>query len=85
MCAGSTWQTAFFTGNYQSRARRWPAMCGVVAPEALAQAPWPSWLPRGPLLVIPHNLFAIDSAAPATYLRLRIYPDGGVARLRAYG
>ena len=79
-------ETAFFTGNYpESCAIDACDVPGVVAPEALAQAPWRELLPRGPLRGDTHNLFAIDSAAPATYLRLRIYPDGGVARLRAYG
>jgi allantoicase len=79
-------ETAFFTGNY-------PESCAidacdvrdVVAPEALAQARWRELLPRATLRGDTHNLFAIESAPPATYLRLRIYPDGGVARLRAHG
>jgi allantoicase len=32
-----------------------------------------------------HNVFAIDSAPRASHLRLRIFPVGGVARLRVYG
>ena len=31
------------------------------------------------------NFFAIDDRRPWTHLRLNIYPDGGVARLRVYG
>lgn len=32
-----------------------------------------------------HNVFAIDNKTAWTHLRLRIFPDGGVARLRVYG
>jgi allantoicase len=31
------------------------------------------------------NFFATDDRRPWTHLRLNIYPDGGVARLRVYG
>src|SRR5688572_31104573 len=31
------------------------------------------------------NNFAIDSAQRATHVRLKIFPDGGVARLRMFG
>ena len=31
------------------------------------------------------NLFAIESPYAFTHLRLHIYPDGGVARLRVHG
>lgn len=32
-----------------------------------------------------HNYFEIDSSETWTHLRLNIYPDGGIARLRVYG
>jgi len=78
--------TAFFTGNY-------PASCAIDAcdgpspttPDALAHASWRELLPRTVLAGGTHNLFAVDSATKATHLRLRIFPDGGVARLRVYG
>src|SRR5690606_21401319 len=31
------------------------------------------------------NLFTVDATETFTHVRLRIYPDGGVARLRVYG
>ena len=78
--------TAFFTGNY-------PETCaidacdlpGLPSLDALAQAPWRPLLARTALKGGAHNLFAIDTGAPVTHLRLRIYPDGGVARLRVHG
>jgi len=79
-------ETAFFTGNHpESCAIDACDIPGIQAPEALLAAPWRELLPRGSLRGDTHNPFVIDSAAPATHLRLRIYPDGGVARLRVHG
>lgn len=32
-----------------------------------------------------HNFFEITARGPHTHLRLNMYPDGGIARLRVYG
>ncbi|HUS67358.1 MAG TPA: allantoicase, partial [Kofleriaceae bacterium] len=78
--------TAFFRGNY-------PEHCLVEAcdvrgqPDAdeLESAAWWELLPRSPLQGNHRNTFPVAGDRPATHLRLRIYPDGGVARLRALG
>lgn len=83
--------TSFFTGNF-------PSHCSIDAldttravPAALAAregSPWVALLPKVALRGNSHNYFAIPAAAPAgawTHLRLNIFPDGGVARLRAHG
>ena len=78
--------TAFFRGNY-------PEHCSVEAcdltgqpgVEQLEAAPWQEILPRSPLQGDHKNAFAILHERPVSHLRLRIYPDGGVARLRALG
>jgi allantoicase len=57
----------------------------VPAPTDLVAAAWREILPRTPLDPDTHNLFAIERAVPATHVRLRIFPDGGVARLRVHG
>ncbi len=49
------------------------------------QAAWQTILPRSPLAPGSQNLFASISTDSFTHLRLNIYPDGGVARFRAYG
>src|SRR5581483_2492921 len=49
------------------------------------RAAWLPVLPRTPLTGHSHNRLDVSGAPPATYLRLRIFPDGGVARLRVYG
>ena len=78
--------TAFFTGNYpESCAIDACDLPGMPTVEALLRAPWRELLARAPLQGDAHNLLPIDSAPPATHLRLRIYPDGGVARLRVHG
>ena len=46
---------------------------------------WTEILPRTALEGDTHNLFAVDAAIAATHLRLRIFPDGGVARLHVHG
>ena len=46
---------------------------------------WQELLPRADLKGDLHNFFPVDSNSAITHLRLNIYPDGGVARLRIYG
>lgn len=53
--------------------------------ETASEEAWQEILPRSPLRPGSHNLFAIQGETRATHLRLHIYPDGGVARLRTYG
>jgi allantoicase len=56
------------------------------APSGLLSADWLEILPRTPLDGDAHNLLAVEQAVPAaTHVRLRIFPDGGVARLRVHG
>ena len=84
--AGVNVDTSYFRGNF-------PAGCaldatdlsGVPGADVLLVAPWREILPRTPLRGDAQNLLAVDNAPAATHLRLRIYPDGGVARLRVHG
>ncbi len=47
---------------------------------------WTEILPKSPLNPGAQNLFAVmENNKPWTHLRLNIYPDGGVARLKVYG
>jgi len=78
--------TSFFKGNYPaSCAIDACALAGLPPLDEIAAAVWQPLLPRTPLRGDTHNLFEIAPAPAATHLRLRIFPDGGVARLRAYG
>src|SRR5690348_836619 len=74
--------TSHFKGNF-------PEACSIEACESatdkLDEAAWGEILPRSPLAGDTHNLFPIHDARRLTHLRLHIYPDGGVARLRVHG
>jgi allantoicase len=48
-------------------------------------AKWWVLLPESPLGPSAHHRLETVSDRPCTHLRLHIFPDGGVARLRAYG
>ena len=68
--------TAFFTGNY-------PEACSIEARDG--DGDWYEVLSRRPLEGNTKNFFALDPTRRVTHVRLNIYPDGGVARLRVYG
>ena len=76
--------TAFFKGNF-------PESCAVDIcddPDRRGdwdEAPWQEILSRSVLRGDTQNFFAVNAAPVASHLRLRIFPDGGVARLRVYG
>ncbi len=81
--------TRFFKGNY-------PEACSLEGCAASGHANieellgtgtnWVEILPRSPLLGDRSNLFAMGGQAQRfTHLRLNIFPDGGVARLRIWG
>ena len=50
-----------------------------------ASATWKPLLPPSPLRPGSQNLFTVADPEAYTHVRLRIYPDGGVARLRVWG
>ncbi len=88
--------TSFFTGNYPSHCSidALDIAPVVTGGEAAAEAgPWTTILPKSALRGDAHNYFEItlDPASGVgrprawTHVRLNIYPDGGVARLRVYG
>jgi allantoicase len=50
-----------------------------------AKAAWTPMIPESPLQPHSRHSFAVGAPAVATHVRLNIYPDGGVARLRLIG
>jgi len=76
--------TSFFRGNY-------PSHCSIEATDARPESEvesltnWTEILPKSALQGDAQNLFAVESPYAFTHLRLHIYPDGGVARLRVHG
>ena len=78
---GVTVDTAFFRGNY-------PSHCSIEACSGTSvddETQWTEILPKSELNGDSQNNFAIDLSQRVTHVRLKIYPDGGVARLRVYG
>ena len=80
--------TSFFTGNYPPVCRL--EACGTEGypdpGELLSNGTeWVEVVPESRLKGDAHNLFEIADPRRFTHVRLSIYPDGGVARLRVYG
>ncbi len=83
--------TAFFLGNHPPFASVDAVWAPDATPESLRdEVAWTEIVPQIPLRRGAQNLVA-TAPLPAgandvwTHLRLNIFPDGGVARLRAYG
>ena len=85
--AASSSTRASFAATIPSPARSSATtLDGLTDAETIANnALWTEILPRSPLQGDAQNLFAVQAATPFTHLRLNIFPDGGVARLRVHG
>jgi allantoicase len=74
--------TAHFTGNY-------PPAVSIEGAHTMgdpdANTKWTDLLPHNPLGPSAHHYFECSSIGTWSHVRIRIFPDGGVARLRVYG
>lgn len=81
--------TRHFKGNYPDRCMIQASADDSGAVEGLEarSAAWPVLLPEVKLSADSEHRFEIAGAgaAPARFVRLNIYPDGGVSRLRLWG
>jgi allantoicase len=78
--------TSFFTGNFPPHASvDGCAVDGYPDAAALRAATWTPLVSRSPLAGDSQNLFTVAVPRRFTHIRLTIYPDGGVARLRVHG
>jgi allantoicase len=80
--------TSYFRGNYPEHCSLEAAvLAGQPAAEELTDesVQWMPMLPQLPLAGDSQNSFPIQNKERCTHLRFKIYPDGGVARLRVYG
>ncbi|MBC7885494.1 MAG: allantoicase [Saprospiraceae bacterium] len=80
--------TNFFLGNHPPYASVDGANLSDtdIAPDwENNEIPWQEILPKSPLDAGSQNFYACECNEVFTHLRLHIYPDGGVARFRAYG
>ena len=80
--------TAFFRGNFPSHCSLDACSASVDADaEALTsdRTKWVTVIPKSELKGDSLNVFAVEDSRRFTHVRLNIYPDGGVARLRVMG
>jgi len=80
--------TNHYKGNYPDRA----SLDGCLAPgatvEQLRAAAWSAMLPETKLSANKRHYFSgkqLQSVGPVSHVRLNIFPDGGVSRLRIHG
>ena len=78
--------TSYFTGNYPPEVS--VEACGAEgypAPAELAAADWVTLVPRSAVAGNTRNEFDVAVEERFTHVRLTMFPDGGVARLRVHG
>jgi allantoicase len=78
--------TSYFTGNYPPEVS--VEACGAEgypSPAELAEASWTTLVPRSAVAGDARNEFEVEPGRRATHVRLTMFPDGGVARLRVHG
>ena len=74
--------TAHFTGNYPPGAMLEAANC---ADGDIDKADWKTVIDETQLGPDAHHLLSARDVGPVNIVRLNIYPDGGIARLRLFG
>jgi allantoicase len=75
--------TSHFTGNYPPAASL--DGCDVAPGDPDAATAWFPLLPAVNLGGDRHHYFALDGTRAVTHVRVNLFPDGGLARLRLYG
>jgi len=83
LVAGFEIDTSFFTGNYPPGAELEVCRSGAAVPDD--SAGWKKVTERLTLKGDDRVYVAIEHDEPVTHVRLHIFPDGGVARLRVWG
>ena len=73
--------TSFFTGNFPPHV----SIETCVSDDDVPNGGWTEILQKTELTGDAHNFLEIEGDSIITHLRLNIYPDGGIARLRVYG
>lgn len=75
--------TSYFVGN----APGWASvLAATLQPSApVPEAQWRELLPRVRLQPDTRHRFGVEPGEPATHVRLEVFPDGGLARLRVLG
>jgi allantoicase len=78
--------TSWFTGNYPPFVSLDGAVVdGFPSPAELANLEWLPLVEKSAAVGDSVNVYDVDDGRAWTHVRLSIYPDGGVARLRVHG
>jgi allantoicase len=77
--------TNFFLGNHPPHASIEACNLSDTTNVDFEKVDWKEILPKSPLKPGSQNFYEINDHAIYTHIRLHIYPDGGVARLKVYG
>ncbi|UIJ35667.1 allantoicase [Allobranchiibius sp. GilTou73] len=78
--------TSFFTGNYPPQVSLQGAYIdGYPAPDELSDADWFELVGVQPVQGDSVNPFTVSQRRLVSHVRLRMHPDGGIARLRVHG
>ncbi|MFJ2029291.1 allantoicase [Streptosporangium sp. NPDC087985] len=78
--------TAWFRGNYPPQASvEATAVEGYPTVAELADAGWAEIVPRSDLRGDVEHFFDVTGERRHTHVRLNMFPDGGIARLRVHG
>lgn len=79
--------TAFFKGNYPDRCSLQAALIHEGDEEALEKnsESWPELLSAQKLEMDREQVFKAEDIGPVSHVRLNIFPDGGISRLRLFG
>ena len=75
--------TSHFTGNFPPEASI--DVCASPHDNPDTEDIWQPLIARRPLSGNSHHFIEADSGTTITHLRLNMFPDGGIARLRVYG
>lgn len=75
--------TSYFLGNAPGWVRL--AGCEAASDEEVATAEWFDLVPRERAQPDTRHRYLVPEDRPVTHVRLDVYPDGGMARLRVWG
>ncbi|MCX7556028.1 allantoicase [Xanthomonadaceae bacterium JHOS43] len=81
--AGLDLDTSHFTGNFPPSAS--VEACFLAEGDPDAETEWFTLLPSAGLRGNSHHYFDLGESRTVSHVRVNVYPDGGLARLRVYG
>ncbi|HNP36794.1 MAG TPA: allantoicase [Woeseiaceae bacterium] len=73
--------TSHFSGNFPPEV----SIDGCVSDDDVPEDGWVTLLPKFPIEGNSHNYVPLQNDDSWSHLRVNIYPDGGIARLRVFG